>query len=159
MSHEEYAEKLELGEFFLSSGDGPEVKKEYGNFYGILESDYKSSFEESDRIMLFISYRDIENLYKIKKNDNELCVQILNLTFTDLDTCIAERLKTRGTYSTAEVIKRIENAKELNHKYKKALDRLVDVTIYTDLYSIEKTYKQAVEQLKIKENGGYNEYR
>ena len=32
LSHEEYSELLQQGKFLLSSGDGPVVSKQYGNF-------------------------------------------------------------------------------------------------------------------------------
>ena len=52
LTHEEYNDKLQNGEFILSSGDGPEVKKEYGNFYGVLRQDCNDAWKTSDIICI-----------------------------------------------------------------------------------------------------------
>ena len=149
LTHEEYDSKVKNGEFLITSGDGPEVKKEYGNFYGVLKQDCEDSFKESDNIVLFVSYKDIEALDNMRKTNPELSIQILNLTFSDIEAGVTDRLKQRGTNSTEDITKRIKNATELNEKYRKALERLVDVTIYTDINDIEETYTKAVKLLKI----------
>lgn len=100
-THEEYAERYANAEFFISSGDGTEIKKENGNFYGVLKQDCIDAFEQSD------------------------------------------------------IIKRIKIAIELNEKYRKALEKLVDITILTDIYDIEETYKTATRSLNL--NNGRNE--
>lgn len=154
LTHEEYAEKLERGEFLISSGDGPEVKREYGNFYGVLKQDCNDAFEKSDMIALFVSYRDISALHKMRSENSDISIQMVNLTFSDIESGVIQRLEQRGTNSAEESIKRIKSAMELNEKYKKALERLVDVTIYTDLNGIEETYLQAVKELKIEQKSG-----
>lgn len=151
LTHEEYDSKVKNGEFLITSGDGPEVKREYGNFYGVLKQDCDDAFKESDNIVLFISYKDIEALDSLRKANPELSIQILNLTFSDIEAGVVERLKQRGTNSPEEITRRIKNATELNEKYRRALERLVDVTIYTDINNIEETYKEAVKLLKIDE--------
>lgn len=40
LMHDEYKELYDQGLFFISSGDGNEIKKENGNFYGVLKSDF-----------------------------------------------------------------------------------------------------------------------
>lgn len=68
LSHDEYRELYENGEFLISSGDGPSIKKEYGNFYGVLIDDCLAAWKVSDIIILFVSYKDIEQLKLLKKS-------------------------------------------------------------------------------------------
>ena len=45
-SHEEYRILVENNAFFITSGDGPVVSEEYGNFYGVLKQDCLSVFNK-----------------------------------------------------------------------------------------------------------------
>jgi len=121
----------------------------------VLKKDCIDAFEQSDIIAIFVSYRDIEELKQIAKENEEIRISIVNLTFSNIEMGVAERIKKRGTNSTDDIIKRIKIAIELNQKYKKALERLVDITILTDICDIEETYQTAARSLNL--NNGRNE--
>ena len=91
---------------------------------------------------LFVSYKDLARLQEIKNEG--IKVHIVNLTFTDINKGVVDRITKdpNRNHSPQDVINRAKNASELHAKYSKALQRFADVTIYTDLHSIEEVYHE-----------------
>jgi len=142
LSHEEYLKHVELGEFLITSGDGPEVKKEYGNFYGVLVQDCKDAWETSDIIILFASYKDIESLVQLKNKGLDL--DIVNLTFTDIKKNVKDRLINNSTrnHTEKDIQSRVSCALNDFKKYEKALKMYSKTIVYTDILGVEETYEK-----------------
>lgn len=151
LTHEKYAQKVTNQEFFLTSGDGPEIKKEYGNFYGILKQDCENMWKKSDTILIFVSYRDIIKLQEIK-NEKKIIIKIVNLTFTDIKKGVIERIinDSKRNHTKEDIYKRAEIAYELQNKYEKILEKYADITIYSNLYDIEEIYKMVMDKIEDK---------
>jgi len=152
LTHENYAQKVENQEFFLTSGDGPEIKKEYGNFYGILKEDCENMWKNSDTILIFVSYRDIIRLQEIK-SEEKIIIKIVNITFTDIKRGVLERItknNSKRNHTTEDIQKRAQIAYELQNKYGKILEKYTDITIYSDLYDIEEIYKIVMDKIEDK---------
>lgn len=150
-----YAEMNDLylsDEFLIISGDGPEIKEEYGNFYGVLKKDCLESLETNDNILLFVSYKDIEKVNLIKKTFG-IETYIINLTFTDIELCVKNRLVNdiRRNHSENDINSRVKNAILDNEKYGEIVHEYADCTLYTDVLDIEKTY-EAVSKLIFSKN-------
>ena len=154
LTHEEYANYIYRGEFFFSSGDGPEVKKEYGNFYGILMDDIAEAWKKSDTIIIYISYKDLEFLGMLKECGFN--IDIIDLSFTNIEKGIIERISNnKGRNHTKEDIeKRVKCALEYEEKYADAIKIHAKARIYTDLLDIDATYQKAVSELGMEDLSG-----
>lgn len=150
LTHEVYRELLENNEFFISSGDGPEVKKEYGNFYGVLLEDCCDAWRKSDIILLFVSYKDIEQLQRLRENG--INVKIVNLTFIDIETLVEQRLMgdSSRNHTVSDIRSRVRWALLDDERYCSDLKKYATTTIYTDIFNIEETYEKVVKELKLK---------
>lgn len=149
-THEQYKEEFDLGNFLISSGDGPVIKKEYGNFYGVLKSDCVAAFEKSDTIILFTSYKDINKLISLKKSGFN--IQIVDLTFSNIEQGVKNRLigNTKRNHTSQDINSRIKNAVIDNDKYREQLDKYADAIIFTDVFDIENTYNEVYKKLQLK---------
>ena len=149
LNHEQYDKLLKQGKFLISSGDGPEVKKEYGNFYGVLLEDCISAWNTSNVIILFVSYKDIDALVELKNNGIE--IDIVNLTFSNIEKGISDRLinNTERNHTSNDIKRRINCALEDTEKYGKALSLYAKTTVYTDILNIEQTYDRVCNDLKL----------
>lgn len=147
LGHEQYNELLQHGKFLISSGDGPEVKREYGNFYGVLTEDCISAWNKSNVIVLFVSYKDIESLISLKKRD--INVDIVNLTFTDIEKGVKDRLLNNlmRNHTESDIRNRVKCALDDSEKYGKALTLYAKTIVYTDIYNIEQTYEKVCDEL------------
>lgn len=150
LRHDEYRKLLEEGKFLISSGDGPVVSEEYGNFYGVLKSDCVDAWKCSNVIILFVSYKDIKQLIELKVNG--LDIDIVNLTFTEIENGIIERLTNDSfrNHTEQDIKSRIKNAILDNEKYGNALQMYAKTMIYTDLLSIEQTYQKVCKDLGLR---------
>lgn len=148
--HDEYRKLLEENKFLISSGDGSVVKKEYGNFYGVLTDDCLDAWEKSNVIILFVSYKDIEALIALKKQ--HLDVDIVNLTFNDIEKGIASRLtnNSKRNHTQNDIKNRIQCALSDTEKYGKALTLYAKTIVYTDILGIEQTYNKVCTDLGFK---------
>lgn len=150
LSHEVYRELLENNEFFISSGDGPAVKKEYGNFYGVLLEDCYDAWKKSDIILLFVSYKDINQLQRLREKG--INIAIINLTFIDIETFVEQRLisDSNRNHTESDIKSRVRWALLDDEKYCSDLKKYATTTIYTDIFNIEETYEKVVKELKLK---------
>lgn len=149
LQHEDYAAKVKNGEFLITSGDGPEVKKEYGNFYGVLRADCEEAWKRSDTILLYVSYKDLEQLIELNKQG--IKVDIINLTFKDIENGVKDRITKDAArnHTSTDVHNRIASAAALEGKYGKAMERYATCRLYTDVLDIEETYQKACLTLGI----------
>ena len=149
LEHETYNELLQQGKFLISSGDGPEVKKEYGNFYGVLIEDCITAWTQSNVIILCVSYKDINTLIELKNKGID--IDIVNLTFNDIEKGVLDRLTSDQSrnHSSRDIKSRINCALADNEKYGKALSLYAKTIVYTDILNAEQTYEKVYEDLKL----------
>lgn len=149
-THEKYKKEFDLGHFLISSGDGPDIKKEYGNFYGVLKSDCIDAFERSNTIILFVSYKDIDKLINLKKAGFN--INIIDLTFTNIAQGIKNRLigNIERNHTLEDIDSRIRNAVIDNEKYRQKINKYADIIVFTDIFDIENTYNEVYKKLKLK---------
>lgn len=153
LGHEEYDELLQQGKFLISSGDGPVVKKEYGNFYGVLVDDCVAAWEKSNVIILFVSYKDIDALLGLKNSGMD--IDIVNLTFSDIEKGVSDRLMNNTTrnHTSSDIRSRINCALQDSEKYGKALSLYAKTIVYTDILDEEQTYEKVCEDLNLSRGG------
>lgn len=148
-THDVYRMKYEQGKFLISSGDGPEIKKEYGNFYGILKEDCNSSWDINDVIITFVSYKDIEKLLILKEQG--IKIGIVNLTFYDIEKGVYERLSNNvvRNHTEKDIKSRIKWALHDEEIYGDILKKNATSMVYTDFFGIDETYEKVVKELKL----------
>lgn len=151
--HEKYNELLQQEKFLISSGDGPKVEKEYGNFYGVLLDDCISAWNKSNVIILFCSYKDIETLVALKNNGID--IDIVNLTFSDIEKGVSDRLvnNKERDHSLSDIRSRINCALADSEKYGRALSLYAKTIVYTDILNAEQTYERVCKDLKLSKEG------
>ena len=147
-THEEYKHKFDSGEFLISSGDGPIIDKKYGNFYGVLKEDCIYSFQRSDTIILFTSYKDIDRLISLERIGFN--IKIINLTFKDIEQGVRCRLigNSDRDHTMSDINRRIDSALSDNDKYRQKVDCYADLTLFTDVFNIEETYNKVYQKIK-----------
>ncbi len=149
-SHQEFADCYQKEKFLIASGDSPVIKYGNGNFYGILKEDTYASFKLSNDILIYTSYKDINALLDLRE---KYLIQILNLTFQNIEEGVQRRILNSGRNHTLDDIKsRIYWALKDDENYRKLIDAYAN-TIYTDIYGVEETYEQACQILKLKKKG------
>lgn len=149
LSHEKFAKLLEDDAFLFSSGDGPKVKKEYGNFYGVLKQDLEEAAISNPNLILNISYKDLEAINNLKNSG--INIEVIVLTFKDIENGVLTRINSdkKRNHSLADVQKRIESATTLHNLYKEQLKKYATCILYTDELSIEEMYEKASIKLKL----------
>lgn len=147
LSHEDYKREFDDGKFLISSGDAIEIKREYGNFYGVLKSDCLDAWDKSDTIILFTSYKDIMRLTELKRCG--ISVDIVNLTYTDIEQGVKSRLigNMDRNHSKEDIESRIRCALNDTHRYKDELLEYAKISIFTDKFDIEETYEKVCADL------------
>lgn len=149
LTHKEYKNLYENGEFLLSSGDGPEISEKYGNFYGVLIDDCIETWKLYSIIILFVSYKDLNTLIKLKEKG--LNVDIINLTFNNIEKGVKNRLHDKKReHSEDEIINRVKCAKEYESMYSEDIRKHSTSVIFTDVLNIEETYEEVVKKLELK---------
>lgn len=148
LTHDEFRNEVYLNNFLYWSGDHDKiVDKKYGNYYGMLKNDYNIVSEES-RIAIFISYKDIDSIFYLKKMGYN--IEVVNLLYSDIEANMIKRLSDTNRNHTAEDInRRIECAISYEQQFRQKLDSYDVLKIYTDLCDAEETY-QIVKKKKIR---------
>ncbi|MCQ2749950.1 MAG: ATP-grasp domain-containing protein [Clostridia bacterium] len=147
LSHDEFLKLACDDKFLFWSGDSAEIKKENGNFYGILKEDFENALGENKNLIMFVSYKDIDALLEIKK---KIKIDIVTLTFKNFET-IRERIQNRSI----DVDKRIESAKAYEEEFGDRAKTCSDVVIYTDELGIEETRMKVIDTLRLNEKYYY----
>lgn len=150
LTHDQYSQMFDNGDFLITSGDGPEIKKEYGNFYGVSCDDCAESWKRSEVIILFVSYKDIDQLLELRNRGID--VDIVNLTFDDLRNGMYTRIKKDGrrNQTDEEIKRRISIAEVDREKYGEAIRLYSKSIVFTDLMDIESTYKKVCDDLELR---------
>ncbi len=148
LTHEEYQKNFSAGCFLISSGDGPIISKEYGNFYGVFLDDCLTSWKKSNTILLFTSYKDILSLASLR---NLYEVMILNLTFMNIAEGVKKRIENdkNRNHLLKDIESRIFWALKDDKDYRELVNLYSNGTIYTDVCNIEETYSEACKILKL----------
>lgn len=148
LSHEEFKGLAERKQFLLWSGDGKEIKKEYGNFYGILKLDCIEAAEDAENIILYTSYKDIEQLKTIKEKG--ISLNIVNLRFKDIEKGVRDRIEKSNirNHSELDIKNRILSA--LNDERIYGEEVLLNATsvVYTDMLDEEQTYNKVCRDIE-----------
>ena len=152
LPHEVYARLVEHGDFLITSGDGPVVDRKYGNFYGVLKYDVEEAFKHHDTVLLYVSYKDLEQLIELKKSGVE--VDIVNLTFMDVENGVRDRIANdhARAHTEDDIRRRVDCAVDYEEKYGKAIERHATSKVYTDVLDIEETYQQVISDLGLEED-------
>lgn len=148
LNHETYAQLLDENKFLISSGDGTVVKKEYGNFYGVLIQDCIDAWKENKTIILFVSYKDLEQLMELKRNG--LNINIISVTFSDIEKGVRQRLENDPArdHSIEDINRRVNIAVLDDQMYRKKLEECAKTIVFTDVLNIEETYEKVSQELK-----------
>lgn len=149
LSHEEYLDLYNKGEFIISSGDGPVIKKEAGNFYGVLKKDCIEAWNNSDVIIMFTSYKDLERLNCLRNCGFK--IDIVNLTFTNIEEGVKSRIENNleRNHTKCDIESRVRCAEYDSEKYSEQLEKYVTTKIFTDILDIDKTYKKVCKDLQL----------
>lgn len=149
LSHDEYSKMFDENKFLLSSGDGPTIKKEYGNFYGVLFQDCLDAWANCDIIVLFVSYKDIERLNYL--NENYVNIDIVNLTFNEIESSVRARISnSTRNHTEKDIENRIKCAISDTEKYGEALRMYAKCMVYTDILDINQTYEKVCTDLGLR---------
>lgn len=147
LSHDEYRSLVENDAFMITSGDGPIVSREYGNFYGVLKQDCLDAFNKNDIVILYVSYKDIEQIVGLKKQG--LNIDIVGVTFSNIEKGVRSRLLSDHTrnHTEEDMNRRISIAISDDEKYRKLLEMHATSIVFTDILNIEKTYEKVISDL------------
>lgn len=152
LAHEEFAKHAQNGDFLFYSGDGPEIKKEYGNFYGYLRSSCEKAWENSNTIVLYVSYKDIDSLREIGTNGIEL--DLINLTFKAEHFASSVESRIRGdksrNHTEEDIARRVKCATEYEDRYGKAVQTFASAVICTDIRDEVSTLEETMKALNKK---------
>lgn len=149
LTHEEYSYFLDNDQFLISSGDGPFVKKECGNFYGVLISDCIDAIKSFNTIILFVSYKDLYQLINLQQLGFN--IDIVNLTFHDIKKSVRERLigNISRNHSESDIESRIINAIKDQETYGELLEEVSSTKVYTDILNEKETYEKVCSDLQL----------
>ncbi len=148
LSHDEYKKKFNNREFLISSGDAEIISCQFGNFYGVLKSDCIEAWKKSDKIILYVSYKDIYQLIALKEKIN---IDIVNLIYNNIAVGVEYRLKKDEIrlHTEEDISKRINSALEDECQFGKLVKENATSIICTDDYDIEQTFSKACSDLKL----------
>ena len=153
LSYDKFSEYVKFDKYLLWSGDSEIIKKEYGNFYGILIDDYRYVLNEKKKIILYVSYKDLERIVYLKEvlRKRRIKVQILNLTYYDF-SIMKERLTLNPLrkHTLEDLEKRVKIAYEDEQIYGADVRRYADVREYTDTMTVNETFKSVSKKLELK---------
>lgn len=136
ISVEEFLKKIEAGEFLFYSGYK-------GRYYGILKSDFETSYQQNPGLVINVNYMDLEQLNPLKEKYNMIIIQ---LTFQDIAKMIKERTSDRGQ-TIEDTAFRIEVATRNEEAYAPQIKESVDITCYTDSVSFEEETRYIVKKI------------
>lgn len=146
LTHDEFKKAVLNNEFLFWSGDSEIISKTNGNYYGILNPDFKK-VETDDKIIIYISYKDVSNLLELIKNGKN--IKIVNLVYDNISVTMAERLNNdERNHSKEDIQNRIRCA--INYE-KEFYDIMHSDEIYrlsTEQNDIEKTYCKVLKMIR-----------
>lgn len=112
------------GEFLYYSGYK-------GRYYGILKKDFIDCYNNSNGLIININYMDLSQIERLKEEYN---IIVIRLAFEDLENMIIKRTMDRGQ-TKEDTLFRIEVAQINEVTYRDEINRVVDISYYTDTNS------------------------
>lgn len=143
LAHSEFKEYADAGKYLLWSGDSKTISKENGTFYGILLEDCEEKLLEKKKIILYVSYKDLETIINLREKLGKLgiSIKILNLTYYDFsnmnDRLMSDPLR---KHTLEDLTRRINSAYSDELLFGKDVEKNADVRLYTDTISVQKTF-------------------
>ena len=145
LNHEEFNYFVKDNQFLFWSGDNEIVDKKYGNYYGVLHKDYED-VKNKERILLFISYKDINNIYELIKIGYN--IKIVNLVYFDIEKNMPNRLNGfNRNHSIDDINRRIKCACDYEEKYGNIILSHNTFRLYGDVLDSEQVYNETVKKI------------
>lgn len=150
LEHNEFKEYATAGKYLLWSGDSKTISKENGTFYGVLLEDYAEKLLEKKKIILYVSYKDLEAIINLREKLGKLgiSIKILNLTYYDFsnmnDRLISNLLR---NHTQEELNRRINSAYSDELLFGKDILKNADLRLYTDTISVQETFNIVSKKL------------
>ena len=138
ISLNEFLQMLNNNEFIIGSTDGIRG-------YGVTFKDCETAFNNSDTLLLHVSYKDIGQLKRI-----DLPVRLVVLTYKYIELSMKERLLKGNCRDDIDY--RISSALSDHENYFSEVQSYASSVIYTDATSIQETYKITCEAFGYKPN-------
>lgn len=143
LKHSEFKDYADAGKYLLWSGDSKTICKENGTFYGILLEDCEKKLLEKKKIILYVSYKDLETIINLKEKLGKLgiSIKILNLTYYNFSN-MNDRLMNDPLrkHTPEDLIRRINSAYSDEILFGKDVEKNADVRLYTDIISLQETF-------------------
>lgn len=143
LEHNEFKNYADAGKYLLWSGDSKRISKENGTFYGILLEDYEEKILEKKKIILYVSYKDLETVLNLREKLSKFgtSIKILNLTYYDFsnmnDRLISNPLR---KHTPEDLARRINSAYSDELLFGKDVEKSADIRLYTDTMTIKETF-------------------
>lgn len=143
LEHNEFKKYADDGKYLLWSGDSKVICKENGTFYGILLEDCEEKLLEKKKIILYVSYKDLEAIINLREKLGKLgiSVKMLNLTYSKFsnmnDRLMNDPLR---NHTKEELSRRINSAYSDELLFGKNVEKNADVRLYTDTISVQETF-------------------
>lgn len=143
LAHPEFKEYADAGKYLLWSGDAKIISKENGTFYGVLLEDFEEKLLEKKKIILYVSYKDLETIINLREKLGKLgiSIKILNLTYSDFSN-MSDRLMSDSLrkHTPEDLTRRINSAYSDELLFGKDVEKNADVRLYTDTISVQETF-------------------
>lgn len=143
LEHDEFKKYADDGKYLLWSGDSKFICKENGTFYGILLEDYEKKLSEKKKIILYVSYKDLETIINLREKLGKIgiSVKILNLTYSDFSNMNYRLMNNPLRKHTSEdLTRRINSAYSDELLFGADVAKNADVRLYTDTISVQETF-------------------
>ena len=145
LSHDEFNYYVRNKQFLFWSGDNEIVDIKYGNYYGVLNKDY-DKLKNEKKIIIFISYKDINRIYELIKNGYN--IKIVNLVYSDIEKNMPFRLNNSNImHSPDDIKRRIKCAIDYEKKYGYIMSSYDILKLYGDILDSEQVYDEIVKKL------------
>lgn len=153
LSHNDFKKNVDDYKYLLWSGDSEIISKENGTFYGILLEDCKMTLFEKNKIILYVSYKDIERIIFLREKFSKIGIniKILNLTYSDFsnmnDRLVSNPLR---KHTPEELARRVRSAYEDEILFGTEVKKYADVRLYTDTMTVEETFDDVSKKLLLR---------
>lgn len=136
LSIKEFEKYKEEDQFLISSGAK-------NRSYGVLKQDCIKAFEDTDTIILNVSYKDIVHLMNLPFD-----VSLIVLTFQDITNGVISRITSQNrNFSIKEIEARVKAALIDHKNYFALVKQKAKTIIYTDTTDQESTLQQVEQSL------------
>lgn len=145
LDHCQFNKYVHDNKFLFWSGDNDIVDKKYGNYYGILKDDYEQ-VQNYDRILFFISYKDLNSISNLINEGYN--IKIINLIYSDLERNMPARLSDSNRLHTKQEIEnRIRVAIQYENNYSQMLSSFGVLKLFGDLVDSDSIYDEVFNKV------------